>query len=57
MPFFIPGYYLLILPAMKGKWKKDISAVSNLPFVIRADFWVEIARFAMGDQLYLPFKI
>jgi hypothetical protein len=53
MPFFIPGYYLLILPAMKGKWKKDISAVSNLPFVIRADFWVEIARFAMGDQLSL----
>jgi len=25
-------------------------SVSNLPFVIRAVFWIKIAFFAMGDQ-------
>ncbi len=29
-----------------------LASVSNLPFVIRAGFWVKIACFAIGDQYF-----
>jgi hypothetical protein len=35
------------MPRSRRGW-----SVSNLPFVIRAGFWIKIACFAMGDQYF-----